>query len=74
MGTEDFDRDEPALPGLELNGGEATWRKYAGKVIAIVDGDVRAAAETWGELFDAIDRLGLQDPLVFCVPSGSLIA
>jgi len=74
MRPEDLDSDMPAEPGLELRGGEATWRKYAGKVIAIVDGEVLASGETWGEAFEAAQRAGLTDPLMFSVPDGAVIA
>lgn len=71
MRPEGFDHDEPAQAGLELERGEAAWRQYAGKVIAIGDGGVGAVAESGGEPFDAIDRLGLEEPLVLSVRGGT---
>ena len=75
MRPEDIDPDEPAIPGVELKGGDATWRRYAGKVIAVGDGEVRAWGETWGACIAAAKRAGVSFESVefLFVPGGVLV-
>lgn len=65
--------DDSVVPGLTLKGGDADWMAYAGKVVAIVEGEVRAFGETWADCFAAADKLGLADPTFMFVPTGSYV-
>ena len=61
------------MPAIELKGGDETLRKYAGKVIAIVDGEVRASGENWNECIDAATAANLADPMFMFLPTGSFV-
>ena len=67
--------EAPTIPAIELKGGAATWRKYAGQVIAVADGEVRAAGETWASALVAAQRAGLSlEGLEFLfVPDGAFV-
>jgi hypothetical protein len=54
------DINEPIVESpLKLNGGPEVLRAYKGKVVAIVDGEVRASADTWAECISAVRKMGI---------------
>ena len=75
MRPEDFDDGGPPLPGVELKGGPDAWREYAGKMVAVANGEVRASGTTWAECMAAVKRagLGLDSVEFMFVPGGAFI-
>jgi hypothetical protein len=68
---EDF-QDEPVQPAITVND-PASLRQYVGKVVAIVDGEVRAFGSTWSECLRAIDNAKLANPRLLFIPQGSFV-
>jgi hypothetical protein len=51
----------------------AILREYAGKVVAIVDGEVRASGSTWAECLRAVDSAKLGAVELLFIPPGSFV-
>lgn len=75
MEPEDLNDDGVTVPGLELKGGPSAWREYAGKIVAVAGGEVRAFGATWGECLAAVKSAGLavESVELVAVPGGVLI-
>lgn len=65
--------DDQVFPGLELEGGPAELGRYAGKAIAVVDGEVEASG-TWEEVLKLVDVLHLEHAVFAYVPAGVVAA
>ena len=65
--------EEEVVPPLKINGGADALRPYAGKAIAILDGEVRASG-TWAEVLDEAERMGIGETATFMfVPKYPLV-
>ena len=73
MEPENLEDGLPDQPGVELKGDEAAWRQYAGKVVAVVNGEVRAVGNTWAEALRAVREANLTAPQMLYIPTGAFV-
>ncbi|MHB8872436.1 MAG: hypothetical protein ACYC8T_01995 [Myxococcaceae bacterium] len=66
-------KDEPVEPGLVVKGGADALRPYLGRVIAVVEGEIRASGKTWAECLKAVREAHLVNPDLMFVPPAAFV-